>query len=294
MTRAAGWLTQDRGDLPGSLDWLADDERARLAGLRIAKRRDDFVLGRWTAKRAIAARLAPAGALALEAIAIRAAADGAPEAFLDGAPLPVTVSLSHSAGRALAAVGDPGAALGADLERVEPRSALLVDDFFTAEEAALVAAWPPGARDRAITLIWSAKESALKARRTGLREDPRRVRVRLDGGGDAPGTASGIAPGTASGIAPGVVSGIASGLAAGAAWRPLRIAIDGERGELAGWWRDDAGHVLTIVGEGLAAPVGLHEVAGQVFTGAGDALAARARSGSAAPAVHGSGRARPR
>ncbi|HEU4734661.1 MAG TPA: 4'-phosphopantetheinyl transferase superfamily protein, partial [Kofleriaceae bacterium] len=165
---AVTWALHDRADLPGSLAWLAPDERARLDAMHVAKRRDDFLLGRWTAKRALAARLSPAPPLA--ALAIRPAADGAPEAYLDGAALPVTLSLSHSAGRALAAVCDAGTALGADLERVEPRSELLVDEFFTPGEAAHIAACPPPGRDRAITLIWSAKESALKARRTGLRE----------------------------------------------------------------------------------------------------------------------------
>jgi 4'-phosphopantetheinyl transferase len=134
------------------------------------------------------------------------------------------VSLSHRAGRALAVVGE-GGALGADLELVEPRSALLVADFFTASEAAEVAACPPAGRDRAIALIWSAKESALKARRTGLREDPRHVRVEADG--------------------------IAAAPDADGAWRALRIAVDGAPA-LAGWWRDDAGHVLTIAGDAHA------------------------------------------
>lgn len=221
MTGAVRWLTCDRADLPDGLDWLAPDERARLDAMRFVPRRDNFLLGRWTAKRLIAAVRPGTG---LAAIAIRAAADGAPEAFLDGAPLPLTVSISHRAGRALAAMGDAGAALGADLELVEPHSALLVADFFTAAEAAEIAACPPAGRDRAIALIWSAKESALKARRTGLREDPRHMRVE------------------------------AAGIAAppDGAWRALRIAVDGSP-ELTGWWRDDAGYVLTVAGEALAA-----------------------------------------
>ena len=218
---AVTWRICDRSELPGSLGWLAADERARLDGMRIAKRRADYVLGRWAAKQALGARLASVPRL--EAIAIRAAGDGAPEAFLDGAPLALTVSISHSAGRALAAVCERGA-LGADLERVEPRSQLLVDDFFTADEAAQLAARPAAERDHAITLIWSAKEAALKARRSGLRDDPRRMRVTLGSDPTAP----------------------------DCAWRALEIAVDHAPAGLAGWWRDDAGFVVTIVSD--AAP----------------------------------------
>ena len=230
MTAEVGWLTQSMPDLPSGLDWhaqkwLADEERVRLAAMRIAKRRADFALGRWTAKRAIAAWMATAPPL--DALAVRAAADGAPEAYLGGVRLPLTVSLSHSAGRALAAVRDGSAALGADLERGEPRSPLLVDEFFTSDEAARIRARPADDRDRAITALWSAKESALKARRSGLREDPRRIGVEL--GLDAAGAPDG-------------------------AWRAMAIAVDGSPAGLTGWWCDDAGYVITVAGEQLAAP----------------------------------------
>src|SRR5215210_7466555 len=97
---AAGWLTSSPAELPAGEDWLSAAERAVLGGLRIEKRRADWRLGRWTAKRAVAAWLeVPA-----RRVEIVAAADGAPEAWLDGTPAPVSVSLSHRAGRALAAV----------------------------------------------------------------------------------------------------------------------------------------------------------------------------------------------
>jgi len=212
------WVTQELAELPASLAWLSRDERARLDTMRVAKRRADYLLGRWTARRALAAHL---GSASPAAFAVRAACDGSPEALLDGAPLALRLSISHSAGRALAAVSDTGP-LGADLERIEPRSQLLVDDFFTPGEAAQVAACPPAERDRWITVIWSAKESALKARRTGLREDTRHVHVALGAGA--------------------------------AAWRPLRIAV-GHGDALSGWWCIDAGFALTIVGAGRPAPI---------------------------------------
>src|SRR5437588_38407 len=80
--------TCDRSDVPDELDWLAPDERDRIEAFRFAPRRGDFLLGRWTAKRLLATVLPGAG---LAAIAIRAAADGAPEAVLDGARLPFSV-----------------------------------------------------------------------------------------------------------------------------------------------------------------------------------------------------------
>jgi 4'-phosphopantetheinyl transferase len=79
MTGEIGWLSQREADAAPGLAWLAPGERDRLAGMKIAKRRADFALGRWTAKRAIAAWLARAAEPPpLDAIAVRAADDGAP------------------------------------------------------------------------------------------------------------------------------------------------------------------------------------------------------------------------
>jgi len=220
------WLTQELSDLPASLTWLGPHEHAWLERLHVAKRRRDFLLGRWTAKRAIAAHLAPATPAAA-AIVIRAAGDGAPEAFLDGTPLPLVVSISHSDGRALAVVRSAGPAIGCDLEHVEPRSQGLVDDFFTPAEAARVAACAPAQRDRVITLIWSAKESALKALRVGLREDPRHVCVIGDDAGSRE---------------------------PADAWLAMRVAVIGTGQSLAGWWRSDDAFVLTVVGDAVVSP----------------------------------------
>jgi 4'-phosphopantetheinyl transferase len=75
-------------------------------------------------------------------------------------------------------VGAPGRAIGCDLELVEPRSAAFVADFLTAAEQRLVAAAADGdARELLANLAWSAKESALKVLRTGLRRDTRSVSV---------------------------------------------------------------------------------------------------------------------
>lgn len=165
--------------VPGHDAWLGPAEREVCSRLRFAKRRGDWRLGRWTAKRAVRAWLVRhrAGTVHLHRIQVLAAADGAPEAFLDGAPLDLALSLSHSASLAMAAVAPRRTPCGCDVELVEPRSAAFVDDFFTAAEADRVRRGPAQARDVAVTLVWSAKESALKALREGLRLDTRGVEV---------------------------------------------------------------------------------------------------------------------
>src|SRR5215472_5275 len=97
---APGWLSQRQADVPAGDDWLGDSERLVLASLRDARRRADWRLGRWTAKRALGAWLGMAPAR----FEVLRATDGAPEAWLDGQHSGVSVSLSHRAGRALAVV----------------------------------------------------------------------------------------------------------------------------------------------------------------------------------------------
>ena len=126
---------------------------------------------------------------ALARIESRAAGDGAPELFVDGQPAEHGVSLTDRAGCAACLVADEPAAIGCDLELVEPRSDAFVRDYLTGPEADLVAAAGP-ARDVAANLIWSAKESALKVLRTGLRRDTRSVEV-TRGGPDAAGAMPG-------------------------------------------------------------------------------------------------------
>jgi 4'-phosphopantetheinyl transferase len=63
------------------------------------------------------------------------------------------------------------------VELVEPRSLAFVADYFTAKEQVRVARESTKNRDRLVTLLWSAKESTLKALRAGLRLDTRSVIV---------------------------------------------------------------------------------------------------------------------
>lgn len=173
-------LERTEGDVPLANDWLSAWETIFLNGLRFAKRRADWRLGRWTAKHTIASYLnLPDNSHDLAKIEIRPAPSGAPEAFVANAPAPVTISLSHRNGTALCAIAPSGVDLGCDLEIIEPRSEAFVADYFTPEEHALIVRASPTENLRIVALLWSAKESALKALREGLRLDTRSVSVRF-------------------------------------------------------------------------------------------------------------------
>jgi 4'-phosphopantetheinyl transferase len=160
------------------LSWLSARERDQLNTMHFAKRRADWLLGRWTAKLAVAACFSlPTDLRSLTAIELRPAPSGAPEVFLGNRWTPIAISLSHRAGRAICAVSAAPGDLGCDLEVVEPHSDAFIADYFAPEERALVARASAADRLWLVTLLWSAKESALKALRAGLRLDTQSVIV---------------------------------------------------------------------------------------------------------------------
>ena len=172
------WLEQAESDLPAHDNWLSARDAACLGGFRFAKRRADWRLGRWTAKRTLAIYWnLPNDAKTLSEIEIRPAPSGAPQAFLADKPADVAISLSHRSGVAGCAIAKSGAQLGFDLEIVENRSEAFVQDYFATEEQDLISQAGAADRSRLVALLWSAKESALKALRTGLRMDTRSVIV---------------------------------------------------------------------------------------------------------------------
>lgn len=215
-----GWHSQGETHLPGSSEWLTPPEAARLAAMPYTKRREESRLGRWTAKSATALALGwTPTPEALRRISIRNAADGAPEVFIDDRPVTQRISMTDRAGWAVTIVSE-GMEVGCDLELVEPRSAAFVRDYLTASERDLVAAAPEP--DLMANLVWSAKESALKVLRTGLRRDTRSVEVRLD-------------PDESDG------------------WRRLTVRpIEG--GTFPGWWRRYGDFILTIASVGEHVP----------------------------------------
>ncbi len=166
-------------DVPAADGWLSLREARWVDRMRFEKRRSEFRLGRWTAKRAIALFLeGPHGPSDLSAVEIDRAPDGAPAPKIGGEPAPVSISMTDRADQAVCVVGPPGVGLGCDLELVEPRSEGFVADYLTeAEQSTVRLASTAEERDLRANLIWCGKESALKVLRTGLRRDTRSVEV---------------------------------------------------------------------------------------------------------------------
>ncbi|MGA3315656.1 MAG: 4'-phosphopantetheinyl transferase superfamily protein [Candidatus Korobacteraceae bacterium] len=238
------WLEQTEADLPPEDDWLSASEAVRLDGMRFAKRHADWRLGRWTAKRALTAYLdLPGHPPDLADIEIRSAPSGAPEVFIADQPAGIAISLSHRAGVAACAVTQSGAELGCDLEIVEPRSDAFIADYFATEEQALIERTSAAERSLLLALLWSGKESALKALRTGLRLDTRSVIVRpVFRQSDGDGRAQDPALATPASYGP-------------KSWQTLQVVYEG--GQIFhGWWQDTGDRLRTMVASpSPAAPI---------------------------------------
>ncbi len=161
---------------PEEPTWMTPDERKRL-WFSIEKRRRQYLLGRLTAKRLVAdSYLERCGQhLSLASIEIGVEPSGAPCVRLPGGAAAPGLSISHSGNAAFCAVLWGDGTVGADVEQVEPRSEAFVHDFFAPEEVIAWAQAPRDRRDQVAGIIWSAKESALKALKLGLTVDTRHV-----------------------------------------------------------------------------------------------------------------------
>ena len=230
------WLEQTATEVRHEDDWLSARELGLLDHLHIPKRNADWRLGRWTAKRALAVYLdLPDQPRVFANIEVIAGDSGAPEVFFANRNDVAAISLSHRTDSAMCAIAGRGTALGCDLEVIEPHSDNFVADFFTLGEQELIASVPETDRPLLVTLLWSAKESTLKALHVGLRLDTRSVSVD---------------PGKL--LDRESVAGIDSKLRTSEcscgsdSWQPLQTRFDDGQ-VFHGWWQRDGSLLRTLV-----------------------------------------------
>jgi len=229
------WLIQTQAAHPALVQGvppsglLGAEETAVFNKFKFLKRRQDWLLGRWTAKHLLQELIHQkhGGVVALDAIYILGGEDGAPQVQLKSeAAIPdskFTVSISHAQGRCFcAALERPNWPLGADIEHIEPRPKNFTANFFTKKEQAFIQRSRPELADTLVTTIWSAKEAALKAIRQGLRLDTRSVSCQIEALGALP-----------------------------EAWTALQLSWERQADQsqltpLSGWWKVDGPYVLTL------------------------------------------------
>jgi 4'-phosphopantetheinyl transferase len=157
---------------------LSPSELQKYSTFRFPKRRDEWLLGRWTAK-ALVHSIPAYQHYSLDQIEIRNAPEGAPYIQMPDRATPAEcLTISHSGIFALCALATGlDLQVGTDLERIEEHTKTFILDYLTPVERQLVDKYPAETRAMVVTLIWSAKESMLKALGVGLRRDTRKVEV---------------------------------------------------------------------------------------------------------------------
>lgn len=197
---------------------LSPREQGAFASLKFAKKRQDWLNGRW-AIRTLLDRIGDRmGLIELSQSEILTGAKGEPRLHsrVTGEMENLQISLAHSEGRAACAAAFGGGGLGIDLELIRPRKLEAFRRFFAPEDVAWLGGLPDGLRDAWLTLLWTVREARYKARQgaVDLNETVRLLRHQVGWAG----------PGT---------------------WDKLRVVSDSE-GERDVFWRQEDDFLLAI------------------------------------------------
>ena len=176
------------------------------------------MLGRWTAKNCVTGLLnSNDSGVPLNEIAVLAADDGAPEVFYKDNAVNCNISLSHSHGVAISAVVPEGTIIGCDLEKIEKRSPLFIEDYFTEREKSVILGDTDNQTSLLANLMWSAKESVVKALRVGLSVDTKLIEI------------------------------ICTPMGNEGEWHRMDINYPSQQLNLHGMWQSSSGYVITMV-----------------------------------------------
>ena len=162
-------------EVPNELIWLHPQELLVYGKFKIQKRKNDWLLGRWTAKSLFSSNFDIN--LSLKQIEIRANTNRAPDIFVNNRLLQWVVSISHSHSRSLCALANQGEGIGCDIEKIEQRNPSFIRDYYTAKEKEYINHYRNQDQINFVNLLWSAKESVMKVLRLGLSIHPKKIEL---------------------------------------------------------------------------------------------------------------------
>ncbi len=172
------FLLNFAGETAGALethacDILSCDELTLWRSYPLARKRHEWLAGRMVAKVALQADRLERG---LEPLPLRSL-PVLPDDRRSGpvrSPLDGCLTISHSGAMAAAALSDTP--IGIDIERLRTFTPAVVQQFVSAAESRRLGHCP--ADDPRLTLLWSAKEAVLKARRARNLTEMRQIEWR--------------------------------------------------------------------------------------------------------------------
>ena len=145
---------------------------------KIPKRKMEWLFSRWVVKKLVAGSINNINRPAPSLVNIRKMTSGVPYIDIEGMGRVGWLSFSHSNNGVFAAFStDNTHRFGVDLEYLEEREPLLIEDYFTDSERKWVNTLTGEKKMFLVNLIWSAKEAYLKAVEIGLQMDTRRIEI---------------------------------------------------------------------------------------------------------------------
>lgn len=174
------WLVLNSAALPSVLDWLSAIESEKYNVFRFAKRKREWLLGRWSAKTLLTKTYLHTRITHLSDLSILNDLKSAPYASYAGQRLDGSLSITHRDHLAVAAFcAEPTLSVGIDLEKIERKTQGFMEDYFTENEVSQVLALPQEEQALAASLLWSGREALLKAEGIGLRVDTRDFQLQI-------------------------------------------------------------------------------------------------------------------
>ena len=159
-------------------DFFCTEEQEEFSRFKVAKRQNEWISSRITSKKMIV-KILNDNDLTYPDIRIQKETNGRPYISIEGqGRLDGKFSLSHSHGAVFCGYcSAPDLDFGIDLEKIEERKLEFIMDYFTRNEIGNYQRCTPIQKNEFSTLIWSAKEAALKTIGKGLALDTRKVEV---------------------------------------------------------------------------------------------------------------------